>query len=49
MMRKPQGDGKDGAQVAYLVDVEEANDTAEKQVINVRKRTLKTTEGNTAL
>ncbi|KAG6361726.1 hypothetical protein INS49_009954 [Diaporthe citri] len=34
LMRKPQGDGKDGAEVAYLVDVEEFNNAAEKQVIN---------------
>lgn len=49
LMRKPQGDGKDGTEVAYLVDVEESNNAAEKQVINVRERSLGATHGTTTL
>lgn len=49
LMRKPQGDGKDGAEVAYLVDVEEFNNAAENQMINVRKRSLGATHETTTL
>ncbi|KAL2279247.1 hypothetical protein FJTKL_13615 [Diaporthe vaccinii] len=49
LMRKPQGDGKDGAEVAYLVDVEEFNNAAEKQVINVSRRSLGATRETTTL
>ncbi|KAL1867878.1 hypothetical protein Daus18300_006153 [Diaporthe australafricana] len=48
LMRKPQGDGKDDAGVAYLVDFEEAK-AAEKQIVNVRRRTLKAAQETTTL
>lgn len=49
LTRKPQGDGKDGAEVVYLVDVEELNGAATKQVINVRKRSVGATHKTTTL
>lgn len=48
LMRKPRGDGKDNAEVTYLVDFEEAK-VVEKQVIDVRKRTLKAAQETTTL
>lgn len=45
LMSKPQGDGKDGAEVAYLVEVEEPNKAAERQVVNVRQRSLDAAQG----
>ena len=44
LMRKPRGDGKDGAEVAYSVGMEEVNKTSEIQVINLRKRSLSATQ-----
>lgn len=49
LMRKPQGDGKEGAEVSYLVDVEEFNNAIGKQVINVSKRSLGATHETTTL
>lgn len=49
LMRKPRGNWKDCAEVAYLVEVEEANRTSETQVISVRKRSLSKTQGATTL
>lgn len=51
LMRKPQGDGKDGAEVAYLAEVEETNSlrASETQVISVRRRSPSKTQGATTL
>lgn len=49
LMRKPQGDGRDGAEVAYLAEVEERKKACEKQVINVSKRSLIGTPATTTL
>lgn len=48
-MSKPQGDGKDGAEVAHLVEAEEANKVAEWHVIDVGKRSLGVAQGATTL
>lgn len=49
LMSKPKGDGKDGAEVAYLAEVEDHNKACEKQVINVSKRSPVGTLATTTL
>lgn len=49
LMRKPQGDGKDGVEVSYLAEVEETNKASEKQVIGIRKRNPGGIQGTTTL
>lgn len=49
LMRKPHGDGIDGAKVSYWAEVEENNRSSDKQTINVRKKTLAGNQAPTTL
>lgn len=49
LMRKPQGDGRDGAEVSYWAEVEENNRASDKQMINVKKRSLVGNQATTTL